>query len=40
MELQYKKISEYSTGERVDSWLIIKRVDLKTTNSSGKKYLD
>lgn len=40
MELQYKKISEYMTGERVDSFLIIKRVDLKTTNSSGKKYLD
>lgn len=40
MELQFKKIEEYNIGDRVDSFLIIKRVDLKTTNSSSKKYLD
>src|SRR5690606_27818576 len=40
MELLYKKINDYQVGERVDSFLIIKRVDLKTTNSNGKKYLD
>lgn len=40
MELKFKKINEYITGERVDSFLVIKRVDLKTTNSNGKKYLD
>lgn len=40
MELKFKKIDEYITGERVDSFLVIKRVDLKTTNSNGKKYLD
>ena len=40
MELKFKKVNEYKTGDRVDSYLIIKRVDLKTTNSGGKKYLD
>ncbi|MFB0918997.1 MAG: HD domain-containing protein [Clostridiaceae bacterium] len=40
MEIHVKRISEYNIGERVDSFLIIKRVDLKTTNASGKKYLD
>ena len=40
MEVLFKKINEYSVGERVDSFLIIKRVDLKTTNSNQKKYLD
>lgn len=40
MELQFKKIADYFTGERVDSYLIIKKADLKTTNSNGKKFLD
>lgn len=40
MELQSKKISEFEVGDRVDCYFIIKRVDLKTTNSKDKKYLD
>lgn len=40
MEILFKKVNEYTAGERVDSFLVIKRVDLKTTNSNGKKYLD
>lgn len=35
-----KKVSDFQTGERVDAFLIIKKVDLKTTNSNNKKYLD
>lgn len=33
-------INTYKTGQRVDDYLIIRKVDLKTTNASGKKYLD
>ncbi len=40
MELETKKISHLQVGDRVDCFLIIKRVDLKTTNSKDKKYLD
>lgn len=40
MELTFKKVNEYISGERVDSFLVIRRVDLKTTNTGGKKYLD
>ncbi|NLB21614.1 MAG: HD domain-containing protein, partial [Clostridium sp.] len=40
MELETKKISHLQVGDRVDCFLIIKRVDLKTTNSNDKKYLD
>lgn len=40
MELTFKKTNEYNAGERVDSFLVIRRVDLKTTNTGGKKYLD
>lgn len=40
MELLTKKVNEFNIGDRVDSYLIIKRVDLKTTNQAGKKYLD
>lgn len=40
MELETKKISHLEVGDRVDCFLIIKRVDLKTTNSKDKKYLD
>lgn len=40
MELQSKKISLLEVGDRVDCYFIIKRVDLKTTNSKDKKYLD
>ncbi len=40
MELETKKISHLQVGDRVDCFLVIKRVDLKTTNSKDKKYLD
>ncbi|HBT18914.1 MAG TPA: CMP-binding protein [Clostridiaceae bacterium] len=40
MELMSKKISDLQVGDRVDCFFIIKRVDLKTTNSNDKKYLD
>lgn len=40
MELLIRKVNEYTIGDRVDSYLIIKRVDLKTTNQAGRKYLD
>ncbi|MBR0576857.1 HD domain-containing protein [Proteiniclasticum sp. BAD-10] len=40
MELQSKKIANLEVGDRVDCYFIIKRVDLKTTNSKDKKYLD
>lgn len=33
-------ISDYKVGERIDDYLIIKKIDLKTTNANGKKYLD
>lgn len=40
MELSSKKITDLEVGDRVDCFFIIKRVDLKTTNSKDKKYLD
>lgn len=40
MELMSKKISDLQVGDRVDCFFIVKRVDLKTTNSNDKKYLD
>ena len=40
MDINIKKISEFITGERVDTYLLVKKVDLKTTNSNNKKYLD
>lgn len=40
MEFSSKKIRDLAVGDRVDCYFIIKRVDLKTTNSNDKKYLD
>lgn len=40
MELETKRISHLQVGDRVDCFFVIKRVDLKTTNSNDKKYLD
>ncbi len=40
MELASKKICDLLVGDRVDCFFIVKRVDLKTTNSKDKKYLD
>jgi 3'-5' exoribonuclease len=40
MELASKKITDLEVGDRVDCFFIVKRVDLKTTNSKDKKYLD
>ncbi|HSL86957.1 MAG TPA: hypothetical protein VK861_08490, partial [Bacteroidales bacterium] len=40
MELLSKKICDLAVGDRVDCFFIVKRVDLKTTNSKDKKYLD
>ncbi|NLC66667.1 MAG: CMP-binding protein, partial [Clostridium sp.] len=40
MEIINKNISEYVVGEKVDSILIIKRINLKTTNTGDKKFLD
>jgi 3'-5' exoribonuclease len=40
MELGSKKICDLAVGDRVDCFFIVKRVDLKTTNSNDKKYLD
>ena len=40
MEFSRKKIRDLAVGDRVDCYFIIKRVDLKTTNSNDKKYLD
>ena len=40
MEFSSKKIRDLAVGDRVDYYFIIKRVDLKTTNSNDKKYLD
>lgn len=40
MELMSKKINALEVGDRVDCFFMIKRVDLKTTNSNDKKYLD
>lgn len=35
-----KFISDYNAGDRLEDFLIVKKVDLKTTNATGKKYLD
>lgn len=40
MELQNKKIRDFATGDRLDGFFILKKADLKTTNSNDKKYLD
>lgn len=40
MDIVLKKVNEFIVGERVDAFLIIKKVELKTTNSNNKKYLD
>lgn len=40
MDIILKKVNEFSVGDRVDTFLLIKKVDLKTTNSNNKKYLD
>lgn len=40
MEIINKNIGEYVVGEKVDSILVIKRINLKTTNTGDKKFLD
>lgn len=35
-----RKINEFVKNERSEGFYLIKSVDLKTTNSNGKKYLD
>jgi 3'-5' exoribonuclease len=40
MEQSIRKIRDFEAGDRLDCYFIIKRVDLKTTNSNDKKYLD
>lgn len=40
MNIKTKNICDYKPGERIDDFLVIKKVDLKTTNQGGKKYLD
>ncbi|HSP47964.1 MAG TPA: OB-fold nucleic acid binding domain-containing protein [Clostridiaceae bacterium] len=40
MELQNKKIRDFAAGDRLDGFFILKKADLKTTNSNDKKYLD
>lgn len=40
MEVLLKRVNEFKVGERVDSYLLIKKIDLKTTNAGGKKFLD
>ncbi|PKK40595.1 3'-_5' exoribonuclease Bsu YhaM [Clostridiaceae bacterium JG1575] len=40
MDLKYKTIEEYRLGERIDSFLMIKRVQLKVSSASQKKFLD
>ncbi len=37
--MDFKKINEFQSGERVDGFFLIKSVELKTS-SNGKKYLD
>lgn len=38
--MDYKTISEFESGNRVEGFYIIKSVNCKTTNSNNKKYLD
>jgi len=40
MEQSIRKIRDFEAGDRLDCYFIIKRVDLKTTNSNDRKYLD
>ncbi|MCM0649725.1 HD domain-containing protein [Clostridium swellfunianum] len=37
--MEFKKINEFQSGERIDGFFLIKSVDLKTSSNS-KKYLD
>lgn len=37
--MEFKKINEFQSGERIDGFFLVKSMDLKTS-SNGKKYLD